>query len=299
MISKFKNIFFVLIVSLTANSIYSQDYEQALIQEAKDSVESIFSRLQFAKDDAEKYKLNGYIRSYLNFLLNEDEKFEYRFDTLGNLSYVKSPNGNLRVITWNILLDDGTFKYFGFLHYKDGKYIELFPLEDFSNDTISKRKFNSHKEWYGALYYEIIEKKWNKNTQYVLLGWDGADILINRKIIESLEFSHKNLPQFGERIFVKDKKRQGRIIFEYGESSSMILRYNSKHDIIVFQHLIPTDPRFTDLPQYYGPDISFDALEYKMGRWYLIENIDPNEAINYKKNKHINNLKKRGASRDF
>jgi hypothetical protein len=299
MMNKVKYYLLIFISFCFYNPYKAQDYQQALIEEAADSVEAVFYRLQFAKNDNEKYKLNGYIKSYVDFLLHEDEKFQLKLDTLGNLSVVESPNGKLRVITWNLFLDDGSYKYFGFLHYKDGKKLEIFQLEDFSNDTSSLRKFNSHKEWYGALYYDIIEKKWNKKTYYILLGWDGADMLINRKVIESLEFSRKNLPEFGIKIFVDDRAKKERLIFEYAESASMMLQYNPKHDIIVFNHLIPLDPRFKEVSHYYGPDFSYDALEFRMGKWYLLENIDPDKALNFEKNKHINNLKKRGTSKDF
>lgn len=299
MMNNIKYCLVIFISIIFYNSAKAQNYQQALILEAVDSVEAVFSRLQYAKNDNEKYKLNGYIKSYVDFLLNEDEKFQFRFDTLGNLSVVESANGKLRVLTWNLFLDDGSYKYFGFLHYRDGKKTEIFQLEDFSNDTSSLRKFKSHKEWYGALYYDIIEKKWNKKTYYILLGWDGADMLINRKIIESLEFSRKNLPEFGVKIFVEGRTKKERLIYEYAESASMMLDYNPKHDIIVLNHLIPLDPRFQDVSHYYGPDFSYDAFEFRMGKWYLVENIDPDKALNFKKNKHINNLKQRGASKDF
>jgi hypothetical protein len=44
--------------------------------------------------------------------------------------------------------------------------------------------------------------------------------------------------------------------------------------MIVFDHLSPANESYTGNYQYYGPDLSFDALRFENGIWELKENID-------------------------
>lgn len=65
-------------------------------------------------------------------------------------------------------------------------------------------------------------------------------------------------------------------MFEYSSEVSMSLRYNDKMDMIVYNHLSPRKEGnvLEGLPQYYGPDGSFDGLEMKKDKWVVIEDID-------------------------
>ncbi|NLA23396.1 MAG: hypothetical protein GX879_00350 [Bacteroidales bacterium] len=270
---------------------YSQKKQHEL-QYAIDSVGEWLNEIAICKNQEERFKLNNYVISYMDMLLHDDASFTMNFDSVKFMRVIDAKGGNLRVYTWNIFLDNGGFKYFGYLQHKAKKQINVFMLNDLSSDTVGvNRSFISHKEWYGAMYYEIVEKTWNKHTHYVLIGWDGADNLTNRKVLEPLTFNRRGLPVFGDKIFIVGKEKKPRVIFEYAEMATMILRYNQKQDIIVIDHLVPSNPRFTGHYQYYGPDLSFDAFEYNMGRWYFISNIDFNKAINYekkRKSKHDN-----------
>jgi hypothetical protein len=79
----------------------------------------------------------------------------------------------------------------------------------------------------------------------------------------------------------------------------MILRYNAKQDMIILDHLAPPEPRFTNMFHYYGPDFSYDAFIFRGGKWILQSDIDPDVAINYKREPKINSLRKRGVSKNF
>ena len=299
--SKYLKYIFTLIVIFWQGTMFSfaQDYQQSILEEAIDSVDVIFERLSASNNDAESQMLNSYIKSYLDLILQEEESFDLNLDTLGNLSVVTASNGKLKIYTWNICYQDGTHNYFGYLQRKNKRNIDLFTLEDFSNDTSKNRSFVSHKEWYGALYYQIIVKKWDKKVFYTLVGWDGADMFTNRKVIETLQFTRKGLPEFGIKKFRNERKKTGRIMFEYSEKSTMLLRYNENHDMIIIDHLASINPRFQNQTQYYAPDFTYDAYEYKAGRWWFLENIDPEKAINYKKNRNIEKIKNKRFSSDF
>jgi len=270
------------------------------MQYAIDSVNKWLNDIAVCQDEKERFQINNYVISYMDMLLHDESSFTMNFDSVKILKVLDTHGKNLRIYTWNVFLDNGGFTYYGYLQYKKNNKFNTFMLTDYSDDTVGiNRSFLSHKEWYGALYYEVVEKEWNKNTYYVLIGWDGADRIINRKVLEVLTFNRKGLPVFGEKILVVGKEKKGRIFYEYAEMAAMILRYNEKQDIIVIDHLAPSNPRFTGHYQYYGPDFSFDAFQYNSGKWYFMSEIDYNKAINYEKDKHVEKLKDRGFSKNF
>jgi len=80
--------------------------------------------------------------------------------------------------------------------------------------------------WFGALYYEIVERKWNDNTLYTLLGYDPNDIFTSRKVIDCFYLKDGTIPVFGAPLFVLNNTIQNRVIFEYSAKASMSLRYN-------------------------------------------------------------------------
>ena len=63
------------------------------------------------------------------------------------------------------------------------------------------------------------------------------------------------------------KKNPKRVIFEYSASCNMSLKYNSKKDSIIFDHLSPTEPQLEGQFQYYCNDMSYDGFGFKHGRW--------------------------------
>jgi hypothetical protein len=274
-----------------------------------DEIKSLFKDLRQAKSDAKKNDINDYLTVYFIEFLEDSKSFDANFDSLNNyLSVLRSGDDLLQVFTWNIQYSDRSFKYFGLLQYYDEKkkntrvYFlndkKYKPLDDEEEENFD-RKFNTNTEWFGALYYDLVTKKFNTKTYYTLIGWDGADLFINRKIVEVLHFDKHGLPIFGGKMFKMQKNIESRLVFEYAERVVMHLRYNSKHDIIVMDHLSPAEERYQNLPQYYGPDRSFDALKFAGGKWVLESNIDPDIAINYKRNPHIERLMRRGISDGF
>ncbi len=64
-----------------------------------------------------------------------------------------------------------------------------------------------------------------------------------------------------------------RAVFEYASNAMMSLRFRSDSSI-VFDHLVPFSPSKKDDHQFYGPDYSFDAYNYKDGLWKLTINVD-------------------------
>ena len=63
----------------------------------------------------------------------------------------------------------------------------------------------------------------------------------------------------------------------------MSLRYEPGPGMIVFDHLAPSDPRPESKGVYslYGPDLSYDGLQFVKGSWILKEDLEmKNSGLN-------------------
>merc|ERR1711991_777455 len=80
--------------------------------------------------------------------------------------------------------------------------------------------------WFGCYYYDIILHKKDDINIYTLLGWDGNDKYSDKKIIDVMYFSGKELVKFGIPIFKYKDDLKNRIILEYSSKTSISLRYS-------------------------------------------------------------------------
>lgn len=289
-------IIYIFFVFLNRN-VFSKEI---VIPPQMDSIANILERIRNSNSDKMRNDNNQILINLLQEFLKTAESFNCNFGKIRGITVLESDDRLFRVYTWNLQYSEGTHRYFGFLQYKSKNKINVYFLNDKKYDSNgAARLYQTNSEWYGAIYYEIITKKWNSQTYYTLLGWDGADFLINRKVVEVLYFDRKGLPIFGKKMIKLNRTLTGRLVFEYADRATMLLRYNEKQDMIVMDHLSPNDPKFTGIYAYYGPDFSYDALVFRGGKWILLQDIDPNVAINYKRDTKINSLKRRGFTKNF
>ncbi|MBO7132789.1 MAG: hypothetical protein J6W06_01335 [Bacteroidales bacterium] len=294
---------FLYAILLTVIPFFAHSKNDLTFKPVVDTLNNLFTEAMQARKDVQKDSINIEIIETLKDFLHIPSSFDHAIDTLKHLSCLKSSDNALRIYTWNLCYADGSFKYFGFVQQKDHGKINVYALHDRRNRNPQAHQkdleYYTTSEWFGCIYYECITNNWNSRTYYTLIGWDGADNLINRKVVEVLSFTKRGIPVFEKKMFKVDRVISSRLIFEYADRATMLLRYNEKHKIIVIDHLSPAEDRFKDMPQYYGPDMSYDALEFKGGRWLLESNINPEIAINYQKNALVNRIKRRGVSYDF
>ncbi|MBL0341979.1 MAG: hypothetical protein IPP71_14245 [Bacteroidetes bacterium] len=212
-------------------------------------------------------------------LLANPETFNYPFDSIKTVSILKSPDGLMRIYTWIVPSRiEGTFKYYGVvqrINIKTGemKLIGLVELKSIPEEAeLAELKYDT---WFGAIYYEIIEKNIGKNKYYFLLGWQGNDRLTTRKLIDVIYFDSWNNLTFGAPVFKDEtKKLKQRVIFEYTTEAVMLLRYEKKKKMIVFDHLSPSSPSLKGQYRYYGPDFTYDAYHFKKGFWNYRKNLE-------------------------
>jgi hypothetical protein len=229
-----------------------------------------------AENDSIRIAYNNRFTDVFEQALLLPESFEYSFGKLQNIGVLPSPDNKIRLINWNLPMDDGTHVYYCYLQYlpKKGEY-KLFKLNDKSADIQGPEyKSLDDKKWFGVLYYEIIPVKEKKNTWYTLLGWDGNDRVTTKKIIDVLYFDNSGKPKFGDDVFELPKVRKKRIVFEFSAEVVMSLKYHPQKNMIIFDNLSPLNPGLEGQKQFYGPDMTYDALVWEKGKWVYKQDID-------------------------
>jgi len=234
-----------------------------------------FIQLKASDNDKLTLYMSNILDSMLISIFSDEKSFDYDYSTLKkHCSILKSDDGCMQIISWNIYISTGDYHYFGYIQYKPKKSNEFYfyQLKDKSS-SIEHPKFSNlnTNKWFGCIYYDIIEQKEKKKTIYTLLGWDGNNLLTNKKIVEVVSFQN-NKPNFGYNFEINGKKFK-RLIFEYNKRVSMTLRWDEKMNVIVWDHLAPKEYKYKGMYQFYGPDFTYDGLKFEKRTWIFFDNI--------------------------
>jgi hypothetical protein len=131
--------------------------------------------------------------------------------------------------------------------------------------------------WIGAVYYNVVETKYNGKNYYTLFGFDENSIRSNKKWIEVLTFDSRNMPVFGGQYFTFDKdsvkrKPQYRFSIEYKKEASTTVNYDPDMEMILVDHLI-SETDEPDLPYTYVPDGDYEGFKWSRGKWEHIDKV--------------------------
>jgi hypothetical protein len=239
-------------------------------------LEELFNRLVDNYNDNERIRINDSIRLIIDSYVKSDTVFSHRFTNLRYLGQIMSPDSLLKIITWNLVLENepGRFYCYFIRKQEPGKENIIYRLSSaYSENPVMTDTTFAEADWYGALYYDIKPYTTGDNRCWVLLGINYGNPFISRKIIEVLSLKPDNSIVFGRKWFVSGEEKKYRAVFEYASNATMSLRFRSDSSI-VFDHLVPFSPSHKDDRQYYGPDYSFDAFNFENGLWKLNINVD-------------------------
>lgn len=262
----------VIFAIVLSQSLYCQTNSGGAASE----LEGMFRRVRENTTSVERLATNDSIRNIIESYAVSDTVFKHRFTNLRYLGQITSPDNLVKIITWNLILDDGGNRYFCYFVRKSGEggKNQLFKLSGIYNETPERTDtIYSLSNWYGALYYDIRPFETTGGKSWVLLGIDYGNSFITRKIIDVLSFDQGNNLVFGKRCFTDGKEILSRVVFEYTSKAVMSLRFE-RDDMIVFDHLSPASPDLKDNRQFYGPDFSFDSYVLENGLWKLKPDID-------------------------
>jgi hypothetical protein len=239
-------------------------------------LEGMFRRVRESISPGDKLAINDSIRTILEYYAVSDTVFSHRFTNLRYLGQITSPDSLVKIITWNLILDDGGNRYFCYFVKRSppGGKNQIFKLSGIYNETPERADtIYSSSNWYGALYYDIRPFESTGGKFYVLLGIDYGNSFVTRKIIDVVSFGPGNNLIFRRKCFISGKEIISRVVFEYTSKAVMSLRFE-RDDLIVFDHISPASPDLKDNRQFYGPDFSFDSYYLENGFWKFKPDID-------------------------
>ncbi|WP_316809902.1 hypothetical protein [Pedobacter heparinus] len=243
----------------------------------QDSLVSITDSMYNATNDQDRFAANAQFIKTMVAALKTNASFNFPFDSLKKVTVLKSPDNALRLISWYVPTDEGSYRFFGTIQMatKDGK-LSMFPLIDGTDKIQDVNGVTDNKNWYGARYYQIIPVKFGQQPYYVLMGWKGHNAKTSKKVIEILSFDRTGQPVFGKGVFdgLKGSNPKNRVVFEYNKLNSMTLTMDKSVNMIVFDHLAPFTPDLEGNFEFYASDLSFDAYRIAGGRLKLVENVE-------------------------
>ena len=242
-----------------------------------ESLQELFEGIMGTKDNEERIRLNDSIINIIDKYVESEEVLKHKFTDIRYLGQILSPDSKLKIITWNLVLTDGTNKYFCYIIRK-GKRRDpnrIYKLTGVNMDEPpDTQKTYSSENWYGALYYDVRPFRHKWNTFYVLLGLDHTNLNISTKLIDILTFTDDGGIIFGKDCITREGENKYRELLVYSADGVVTLRFNGRKSII-FNHLVPVSQFRQDTPGYYVPEFSFDRYYLKKGMWIFEENIEP------------------------
>lgn len=242
---------------------------------------------------------------------------DFPFDKIRNLNYFKADNGSFRMLNWGIPEASGTVSYKALLqvHRQSKNDHILYELNDMSvyypypeGETLTP------DTWWGAFYYQCIEKKVDNRTYYTFLGWNSGLSLYQQSVIEVMRIKPDGSVEFGASLFVNKGRVAGseridktlkdseikRVVFRFSRKSGMILRYDyqtyaeknakgkrveRKDDMIIFDVLTPRQAAMSDDYAYYIPmGGKYQAYVFQDNKWRLKGEVSARNPERHPKN---------------
>ena len=266
-------IFLILLFVFSFQVIGQKNNSQ--LREKEEELSKLLNELRTTKGDEEINKINEKFKTAFGKALEMDGAFDFPFASLNSVGLIYSNDKLVRVITWNVQYEDLMHNYFSFIMKKDERTNRVHLVElkrQKQHFGMIQEETVTNENWYGALYYEIIDVQRRNKTYYTLLGYDANDQRSSIKLIDVLYFTGK-IPNFGYPIFDVANGRAKRVIFEHSNKATMSLRYDKQRDKIVFDHLTPESPGLKEFREFYVPDMSYDAYDWNGTQWVLLEDI--------------------------
>lgn len=269
-----------------SSSLFAQQtllVDDRSIKNNEQSIKHLGDSILKGSTDSIRIACNTDLKNELKNMLQSPNTFNYPFDSLKNISKIKSDDGRVRIYTWILPTDSGSrYQFFGFIQYSNPKkkIFKLIELNESVTDTLTVlKKSLTADNWFGALYYKIVEVKNKETVYYTLLGWKGNDTKTTKKIIDVLTFKN-DVAVFGAPILQYERKMQNRIVFEYNAQTSMLLHWDEKINQIVFDYLAPANAAFKNQMQTYGATFVYDGLKWNKGKWNYTHDVNAENSNN-------------------
>ncbi len=264
----------ILILLFLAGSVRSQEPGYLDLVRSESLLQNLFVQL-YSDSLSDNEPLLATILDIMPDALSKVGAMEFPWNGLNRIGVVTSDDHAVRVFTWHVMVDRDTYRYFGFIQVamKKGK-VKIYALKD--NGKLQRkltRLDQSPEDWYGKLYYNIVTNSNKRKTYYTLLGMDFNNTRSTLKTIEVISIQ-RNRPNFEKELFFDGRDNMDRLVFEYSSQVAISVRFDPASGLITMDHLVPFHPIYENNYEFYGPDGSYDGLEFVGGRWIFHQDID-------------------------
>ncbi len=252
---------FSVLIPLALSSFFLQG--QAVV-----SLDSLVSEINFYADvviNAEKsehrQRAQVLLKEHFDRFLEMDGSFQYPLDSIPWL-YVMHGDG-FRLVSWQLHISPESYAYTAFLQWPD-RYMYFKDSRPFINGSAYTTFTPS--AWYGAVYYDMLPFEKDRQTYYLLLGYNAENSLLNTKVVDVLDLSGPE-PKLGLPVFTGAEDTQTRLLVSYADIAPARVHYDESLKGVVMDHVAPVPgigPGGETLPV---PDGSLDAWVLKKGDW--------------------------------
>lgn len=265
---------YIMLLFLVPAPLRAQEPQYLNLVKAETMLQDLFVQL-YSDSLSDSEPVLTTIMDVMPGALSTEGAMDFPWTGLNRIGVVSSDDDKIRFFTWHVMDDKDNYRYFGFVQVamNKGKF-KLYALHDNGIKQRGLTSLNqSVEDWYGKLYYSIISTKHKRKTYYTLLGMDFNDTRSALKTIETLSIQ-RNQVRFLKDRFFDGSGSQDRLVLEYSAQVAISVRYDRGLDMITFDHLVPFHPIYENNFEFYGPDGSFDGLEFVDGIWIYRTDID-------------------------
>jgi hypothetical protein len=260
-----------------AQKISSSDLR--ILRKKEDSLKVYAKDLAIDSFSNNRMRSDSFFIRVLRRSLDVKNSFYFPFDSVRGIGKVYAPDSTFRIITWSLFYNEDICQQRGVIQYRtaDGSS-KWVPLLDYSQLTpYPEDSVRDNRHWIGAIYYNIVQTKYNNKNYYTLFGYDPNSMRSNKKWIEVLTFDSKGLPVFGGKYFSFEKdsaKRpdQYRYYIEYKKEASTTVNYDDELNLILVDHLV-SETDEPELAQTFVPDGDYEGFKWVNGKWLHIDKV--------------------------
>lgn len=239
----------------------------------QDSLAALGQKLMTSPLSPERVAANYRFIETLVDALQEPGSYSFPFDSVENMRILYASDNSFRIMSWYVDRGNSDYRFYGAVQMNKPQ-LELYGLVDHGSEFTSvEDTVSSYETWYGAYYYQIIPVRAPGKTYHVLLGWNGGNDSVSRRVIDVIHFNEGE-PSFGLPVFRTEEGVKSRVVFRYSSNASMMLDYLPDKKTIVFDHLVPFSEGQTGNYRFYGPDLSYDGYALQEGQWQFVENLE-------------------------
>ncbi len=269
--TRFSTVFLILFFPL---ALWAQDADYLEFVKAENRLQNLFNQL-YSDSLSDREAILDTLQIEMTQALGKEGSMDFPWMRLDKIGIITSEDKLIRIFTWHVADDMDHYRYFGVIQIAmKREKTRVIPLRDNGIPQRGLLKFDQSTEnWCGKLYYQVLTNVYKRKTYYTLLGMDFNNSRSTIKSVEVMALQRGNL-YFVPSLFTKNRDFVDRVVLEYSSQVAMSVRYDPGTDMITYDHLVPLHPIYENNYEFYGPDGSFDGLEFSGGVWNYRDDID-------------------------